>query len=129
MALISNPLSDVLEQVLAFHNERQRLISSNIANANTPGYRAFDVVLRDRMSQSGSIAPRLSNSRHLAMDGGLERMGADIVRSDAPARLDGNNVSLEDEFVKLMDNRMRYQAIFELMDRWGGLTPIARELR
>ena len=127
MGLIPNPLSDVLEQVLAFHNERQRLISSNIANANTPGYRAFDAVLRNQMAQG--VAPRLSNPRHLAMDGGLEGIGADIVRSDSPARLDGNNVSLEDEFIKLMDNRMRYQAIFELMDRWGGLTPIARELR
>ena len=127
MGLIPNPLSDVLEQVLAFHNERQRIISSNIANANTPGYRAFDAILQNRMG--GVIAPRVNDPRHLSMNGGLEGIGADIVRSDAPTRLDGNNVSLEDEFIKLMDNRMRYQAIFELMDRWGGLTPIAREVR
>ncbi len=129
MGLIPNPLSTVLEKTLEFHNERQKVIASNIANANTPGYRAFDVVLRDRFDQQSGVAPAQSNPRHLTADGNLDRVGARVLRSDAAPRLDGNNVSLEDEFVKLMDNRMRYQAIFELMDRWGALNPIAREVR
>ena len=117
MSLIPNPLSTVLEQVLAFQNGRHNAIASNIANANTPGYRSFDLVL------SGYGAGSAGNATT------LEAIGARLVRSDSPPRLDGNNVSLEDEFVKLMQNRMRYQATFELMDRWGALMPIAREIR
>jgi flagellar basal-body rod protein FlgB len=127
MSLIPNPLTRLLEQVLLYQEERQRVISSNVANHNTPGYRAFDLELA--RSLESPLAVRASNGRHLAEDARLDGMGARLVRSDAQARLDGNNVSLEDEFVKLMDNRMRYQALFELMDRWTGLNPIAREIR
>ena len=129
MSLIPNPLTEMLEHVLLYQEERQRVISSNLANANTPGYRAFDLALRRSVDQQGELAPRASDPRHMTEDPGLDRIGARLVRSDAEPRLDGNNVSLEDEFVKLMDNRMRYQALFELMDRWTGLNPIAREIR
>jgi flagellar basal-body rod protein FlgB len=111
MSLIPNPLTRLLEQVLLYQDERQRVISSNVANHNTPGYRAFDLELAHSLERP--LAVRASNGR----------------RSETEPRLDGNNVSLEDEFVKLMDNRMRYQALFELMDRWTGLMPIAREIR
>jgi flagellar basal-body rod protein FlgB len=129
MSLIPNPVSTLLEQVLLYQEERQRVISSNLANANTPGYRAFDLALRSSLDAQGELAVRARDPRHLVEDARLSRAGARLVRSDAQPRLDGNNVSLEDEFVKLMDNRMRYQALFELMDRWVGLNPIAREIR
>jgi flagellar basal-body rod protein FlgB len=127
MNLIPNPLTRLLEQVLLYQDERQRVISSNVANHNTPGYRAFDLELSRSLERP--LAVRASNGRHMAEDARLDAMGARLVRSDNEPRLDGNNVSLEDEFVKLMDNRMRYQALFELMDRWTGLNPIAREIR
>jgi flagellar basal-body rod protein FlgB len=129
MSVIPNPLSRLLEQVLTYQDERQRVISSNVANYNTPGYRAFDLELANSLDRQGAIAVRASNPRHMSEDAQLAATGARLVRSDAQPRLDGNNVSLEDEFVKLMDNRMRYQALFELMDRWTGLMPIAREIR
>jgi len=129
MTLIPNPVSSLLEQVLLYQEERQRVISSNLANANTPGYRAFDLELARNLDGQSELAVRTSDTRHLSADARLEQANARLVRSGAEPRLDGNNVSLEDEFVKLMDNRMRYQALFELMDRWVGLNPIAREIR
>ena len=129
MSVIPNPLARMLEQVLRYQDERQRVISSNVANYNTPGYRAFDLELADRLDQQAALAPRASSPQHMSEDARLDGMGARLVRSDTQPRLDGNNVSLEDEFVKLMDNRMRYQALFELMDRWNGLTTVAREIR
>ena len=129
MTLIPNPVSSLLEQVLLYQEERQRVISSNLANANTPGYRAFDLELARNLDGQSELAVRTSDTRHLSADARLEQANARLVRSGAEPRLDGNNVSLEDEFVKLMDNRMRYQALFELMDRWNGLTTTAREIR
>ncbi len=129
MGLIENPLSQVLEQVLRHETARHDVIASNIANANTPGYKAFDLVLRESVEQMTPIAAAKSSARHLSQSDSMDDMGGKLVRSDLPARLDGNNVSLDDQFIKLTENRMRYQAIFELMDKWGGLTPIAREVR
>ena len=129
MGLIDNPLSAVLEKVLAYQNLRQDVISSNIANANTPGYKAFDLVLRQRLEHVSPIEIRTSDPRHLTSAESLDQTGSRLVKSDDPAGLDGNNVSLEQEFMKLTENRMLYQVGFELMDKWGNLNPVARDTR
>ncbi len=111
MGLIDNPTLKLLEHVLGYRDQRHDLISANIANANTPGYRPFDLVLDQQLAQPGTLPA------HQALNVG----GA--------ARLDGNSVSLDDEFVKMTENRMMYQAALELYDRWSGLNGIAREIR
>ncbi len=128
MGLIDNPLSSVLEKVLAHHSLRHDVIASNIANANTPGYTAFDLALRSRLDEAAPLLVRTSDSRHMSSER-LDESGSLLQKSRAPAGLDGNNVSLEQEFLKLSENGMLYQVTFELMDKWGGLNPIARETR
>ena len=129
MGLIENPTYSLLERVLAYRNTRQGVIASNIANLSTPGYRAFDAVLAEQLGTHKSIEMRRTQSGHMSPDAELERAGAELVRSKAAPRLDGNNVSLDDEMLKLMENRLMHQVAFELLDKWGGLTPIAREVR
>ena len=63
MGLIDNPLASVLEKVLAYHSRRHDVIASNIANANTPGYTAFDLVLRQRLD--GKIDIDFGTARRL----------------------------------------------------------------
>ena len=111
MPMIPDPTSKLIEQVLGFRNLRHDVIASNIANANTPGYKAFDLVLQKQMDETTP----LDRSR--------------LVRSREPARLDGNNVSLDQELRKLLENRTMYEVGMELMDRWGSLKKIAREVR
>jgi flagellar basal-body rod protein FlgB len=129
MPLIDNPTADLLKRVATYHNVRQGSIASNIANANTPGYRSFDVVLNDRLSSAARLEPHKTNPRHLALDDQLDRIGADIERSRRPGRLDGNNVSIEDETLKLTHNRLMYSTGMELLERWNSLSRIAREIR
>ncbi len=129
MGLIDNPLSSALEKVLAHHSLRHDVIASNIANANTPGFTAFDLVLRSRLDQAAPLAVRTTDSRHMTSSQSLEETGSQLQKSRDPAGLDGNNVSLEQEFLKLSENGMLYQVAFELMDKWGGLNPIARDTR
>ncbi len=128
MPLIENPTSDVLKRVTSFHNVRQATIASNIANANTPGYRAFDLILSDRVS-AGRLEPKRTNPLHMGLDGQLDRIGAEIERSRRPAGLDGNNVSIEEETLKMTHNRLMYTAAVELYERWGTLSQIARDIR
>jgi flagellar basal-body rod protein FlgB len=129
MPLIDNPTADRLARVLAYHNERHDVLASNVANANTPGYRAFDLVLRKELEESGKIEPLRSDPRHQSLDRTLSQIPAELERSRAPARLDGNNVSLEQEFLRMLENRVRYETGMELLDRWKALGRIAREVR
>ena len=129
MPLIENQTSKLLEHVLAFRNRRHDAISSNIANASTPGYRAFDIALKQKIDGMKPLQPRKSDPRHMSLGGSSDPLGVQVQRSKAPAKLDGNNVSLDHEFLKLLENRTMYQAGMELMDRWGRLNRWARDLR
>ena len=128
MPLIEDPMVKLMSQVLGFTNLRQDVISSNIANANTPGYKAFDVVLEQTMGGGKSLAPRTSNARHMVMSLN-DTSAAKVQRSNEPARLDGNNVNLDVQLMKLMENRTMYQVAMELKDRWHALKPYARDVR
>jgi flagellar basal-body rod protein FlgB len=129
MPLIENPTIDRLKRVLEFHNKRHDVLTSNIANASTPGYRAFDLVLKKELDAGKSLEPKRTDPRHQTLNAQLSRIPAELERSDAPGRLDGNNVSLEQEFLRMVENRTRYEAGMELLDRWSALNRIARELR
>jgi flagellar basal-body rod protein FlgB len=128
MPIIENPTQELLERALAFRDARHTLIASNIANSNTPGFSAFDAVLREQLDGSRPLQLQQTSPQHLGGDE-LDRAGAEMVRSRTPARLDGNNVSLDEELVKLLENRTMYQAGFELLDRWASLTAVARDVR
>jgi flagellar basal-body rod protein FlgB len=131
MPLISNPTTKLLEYVLSYRNQRHDVIAANIANANTPGYRAFDLVLDEAAgTASNAVLPRRTDPRHFGASSTQETSGnVRSLASDAEPRLDGNNVSLEDELLKLLENRTLYQTTFELRDRVANLTALAREVR
>lgn len=129
MSLIENPTKKLVEHVLGFHNRRHDAIASNIGNANTPGYKAFDLVLKERIDGMKPLEPVMTNPRHMSLEGPSDPLGVRAVFSKDPARLDGNNVSLERELMRLLENRTLYQAGMELRDRWAALSKIARELR
>jgi len=125
MPLISNPTTQILEHVLRFRDQRHDLIAANLANASTPGYRAFDLALNQALGD-GPLSLQGSDPRHFATQSAASGR---TVASNAPARLDGNNVSLEDELLKLLENRTLYQTAFELRDRLASLTGLARDVR
>ena len=128
MPLIQDPVSKLMEHVLGFQNVRHDVIASNIANSNTPGFKAFDIHLRQQIGAGEQLVPLTSNPRHLMMGEDLMRSGAEIVRSREPSRLDGNNVNLDVQLMKLMENRTMYSVAMELKDRWGNLKPVARDV-
>ena len=129
MSIFDNPLVAVIAPINRFHDARQDVIAGNIANANTPGYSAFDLVLRERVEGSGGLRLATSDPRHMGGTPTGNDIGANVERSRRPARIDGNNVSLEEELVKMMQNRMRYEVGVDLLDRFTGLNAVARARR
>lgn len=76
---------------------RQKLVASNIANADTPGYQTQDIDFQSEFLNAGGGAPR------------VEDVGGLTVKND------GNNVSLDREARLLSENALRFQVASQLM--------------
>jgi len=96
---------DLLFRMMSASTERARVIASNIANENTPGYRRqvlrFEDLLRDASKQGRTD---------------LERISATVEEDTlTPARPDGNNVTLELELNASRQNRLLYETYASIM--------------
>lgn len=115
---------DKLDSALRFHQEalnlrarRQEVLSSNIAHADTPNYKARDFEFSsalsqavDRGRQSTSTSMATTSSRHIAAE---SRGGGDadlLYRMPNQSSIDGNTVEMDAERVSFADNAMRYEA-------------------
>jgi flagellar basal-body rod protein FlgB len=91
-----NRVTGQLERYMDLLSVRQKLVSSNIANADTPGYRTRDIDFqRELLDAAGS--PEI-----------IEPSGLKI-------KNDGNNVSLDRESRLLAENALRFQMAAQMM--------------
>jgi flagellar basal-body rod protein FlgB len=105
----------VSPSVLSIRSQRLELISANLANADTPGYKAVDIDFGDALGKAQSEARGLAirNEFHLELGGGQ----ADIrYRTPAQLSLDGNTVETHQEHAEFMDNAIRYQASLNFLE-------------
>ncbi|AHE95879.1 flagellar biosynthesis protein FlgB [Thermocrinis ruber] len=94
---------------LNFAWKRHKVILSNIANADTPNYRAKDVVMEEE--SVGKL--KITREKHISPKSGEVFRVIEIQR-----RLVGNdfnNVSLEEEMAKLTQNRIAYEAYMRMI--------------
>lgn len=114
-----NPISDSFgfhKQVLAIRQLRQETLASNIANADTPGYKARDVEFSAALKNAMGGGNRLPNTkltltsdRHIPAQASGADMGSMLYRQPIQPSLDGNTVDMDVERVAFADNTMRYQ--------------------
>jgi flagellar basal-body rod protein FlgB len=97
------------QAALSLHAERQKLIASNIANADTPGYKARDVdfvsALKNAQAAQSKLQP-LKAGGESALPGGAEVM----YRSAVQRSVDGNTVDIDVERAQFAENSIRYEA-------------------
>lgn len=125
----------LLERSLDFRFHRQNLLAANVANAETPGYKARDLVFEEalgkamRAEEPGPLNVR--DPRHF--DGNdavpLEMVTPETIRSGNPVgSLDGNSVDLEKEMAKLGENQVMYQVLTQILtSRLRGLRHVIKE--
>ncbi len=101
---------------LQLRSLRQEVIASNIANADTPGYKARDIdfaaAMQDVISakRSGGLQMTTTDPRHISS---LPRNPLEInlqYRNDIQPSIDGNTVDMNTEMANFADNALRYQA-------------------
>jgi flagellar basal-body rod protein FlgB len=126
MTISNIPLFSMLRTRMQWHQERQRILAENVANADTPRFQPRDLAppSLDRRRPDAGLGLARTSPMHLASSGDttrfqLERRGA------FDARPSGNAVSLEDEMLKVATNQMDYQAVTSLYTRGLGLLKTA----
>ncbi len=124
-------LTDALDfhgQALVLRAERQRLIASNIANADTPGYKARDFDFAAALRQASGSAGTGSGSGDLG-SGIAQGIAQDITgfggSGDAPAlryvqpaqtNLDDNSVDMDRERAAFADNSVKYESTLRFIN-------------
>ena len=120
-ALDDIPLFSMLKSHLGYISDRQRLIAQNVANSDTPGYTPQDLAeFTTSVGSSGQaplamapVTPTLTSPMHLSPPPSAVSSGWQTKLSpDSETRMDGNQVVLEEQMVKMTEARQNYdQAI------------------
>ena len=111
----------LVHRTLDLRQARQRVIASNIANEETPGYRAVDLNFLDTLQSAqqgqGPVALAVTQGKHIGPRGeGVQRVVGKL--SEVPAGdlpLDANSVNIELEMAKMSDNAMQYSGAAAIM--------------
>lgn len=133
---IFNTTVDVLGKSIDLRARNQNLISSNVANAETPNYvpktLAFEDELQGALKGGAKGTPAMTNARHLPLKGASSRLQSVTGRvvetpSKSPGK-DGNSVELENEMSKMAENQIMYNASVQILSKkFEGLKTALRE--
>jgi flagellar basal-body rod protein FlgB len=101
-------------------SQRQNVISNNIANIDTPGYRAqevdFESVMKRALSNSGTVKLAVTNSAHLGVQNGKEIFQTKE-KAGGTARADQNNVDIDTELMDMSVTGIQYQAVSQELSK------------
>ncbi len=108
----SSVTNKIFEQ-LNFRGERQKVISSNIANINTPNYKTKDLVFQDELEKSTlNLKMAQTNSRHIQNVDFSNKINPSVVDvKGLQEQNDGNNVNLDSQMSELSKNKVIFDAI------------------
>lgn len=110
-------LFGIHEQAMLLRSKRTTVLASNLANVDTPNYKARDIDFRSILENSQSTASlrvNKTNDRHLSLPGSIN--GAPLrYRVPLQPSLDGNTVDNHIEQGKFTDNAIRYQASLQFL--------------
>ncbi|MDE2182300.1 MAG: flagellar basal body rod protein FlgB [Alphaproteobacteria bacterium] len=130
MQLGDIPLLSMLKERMVWLNQRQDILSQNIASADVPTYTArdlkpmdFEDVLRKATAASrtpaGSLA--VTDPRHIGIKGAGDSGFDTFSAPDQAANSTGNTVSLEEEMIKVSDTQAQFQAATNLYAKALGM--------
>jgi len=114
---------NLYQRALGLRQQRQEVLAANIANADTPHYKArdldFSAELRGAMRQGRlpPVALTLSSPRHIPAQAPSAGNAALRYRQPLQPALDGNTVDMNVERTQFADNTMRYQADLSLISQ------------
>jgi len=134
LAISDLPLFSMLRTRMQWHQERQRILAQNVANADTRNYRPQDLTpLKfepSKIAMAASTGPSVGLTRTDAnhFNAGASSSGSQFQAApggNLETRPSGNAVNLEDEMIKVAANQMDFQAATTLYTKSLGLLKAA----
>jgi len=117
----------LLERAMDLRMQNQQGISANIANVDTPGYRAVHLEFEESLKRALAVAEAGVLPTSVA-DGSpgqgvsFDNVTARVVRTDATGTIgDQNSVNLDEEMIALAENQMLYEAATQMITKKLGL--------
>jgi flagellar basal-body rod protein FlgB len=112
----ASAVTDTLFQQLSFRGERQKVISSNIANINTPGYKTKELVFEhelEKVNSKDDLKLRVTHESHIKSDlMDVPKTNPQLVKVEGlEEQNDGNNVSLDKQMGEMSKNSIIFSAL------------------
>jgi flagellar basal-body rod protein FlgB len=110
-----------------FREMRQEVISSNIANANVPGYKAkrleFEAALARALDVDGELTMKTEDNKHFNVGGGgFANLQPEVVEdANGIVSEDGNTVDVQEEMARQAENVVMDSAVVQLINKKLGL--------
>jgi flagellar basal-body rod protein FlgB len=132
MSINDLPVLSALRTKMQWHQERQRVLSENVSNSDTPNFKPrdliepkFDSTGASAAGSMGSLAMMRTTTSHIIPAGGGGESFDQNRRAGFQTRPAGNAVNLEDEMLKVSANQMDYAAVTALYSKSLQLLKIA----
>ena len=122
-------LMSALKTRMQWHQARQRVLAENVANADTPSFKAKDLkqpelpVTGDRFAgraRAPAVSLAVTSTGHLAGRGGQGGFGS-VDKPNFEVTPSGNAVDLEEQMTKSAENQLDYQTVATLYQQSLGL--------
>jgi flagellar basal-body rod protein FlgB len=107
----------MLEQGLDYASLREKVIANNIANVETPNYKAKDVRFRAELDRAlQSLEAKRTNPKHLPFTRPMTNKFLVTSRTNVAYNHNGNNVDIDQEMSYLAENQIYYNALVEQLN-------------
>jgi flagellar basal-body rod protein FlgB len=105
-------------KMLSLRGYRQQILASNIANADTPGYKAMDIDFSKALSSAtASLEMQRTDAGHLQPGGSSPIAGVKpMYRAAVQPSIDGNTVDADVEQAKFSENALQYMSTLQFMN-------------
>ena len=122
MSINDLPVLSVLRTKMQWHQERQRVLSENVSNSDTPNFKPRDLVepkfdkAGNATGSAGPLAIFRTSASHIVPSGAADSFDQNR-KAGFQTRPAGNAVSLEEEMLKVSANQMDYAAATSLYSK------------
>ncbi len=119
------------ESALRVRGQRASVLANNLANIDTPNYKARDLDFKQLLSQqtatSNHFAAQMTNVRHMSANGVFGEDADLLYRTPQQPSIDGNTVEDQIEHAEYMKNSLAFQASFQFLNsKFQGLKTAIR---
>ena len=113
---------EIIEKAMNLRSIKHNIIVSNISNADTPNYRAFDMIIENEITKNSSderLSLATSNKMHINENKTMVTQGIGNISENMghTIRGDNNSVEIDKEVSKLMENNLVYNSLASVISK------------